>query len=696
MKTEHKKRMQRILSGALALAMMCGILSSTTLSAFAASDKQAYTNVTNMSSVIGEAKIDVWMTASTSDTAAGTVQLTGANITGTTFPMGSGDRQFTATANDGWVFDGWSTWVAAGSTNRENATYDVTVWGPVHYAFSNSSGAWSSEYNGTGDTISVNRITGLAAKVVFTLKANFNPTITATNGDHGTITYGDEGQKAVQYGYHSETYTITAADGYAISALIIDGEKVAVDAGTTTTTYTFENVTEPHTISFETESLYTVTFLNEDGTLLSTGSYAHGSTVTPPADPTKEAADGYTYTFAGWSPEVSTVTGDASYTATYRAAKVEFPVWTDDPYAGNEEADVAAGVYYGVYDAATHDAILAPKVVDASGAAIDGAQISYAVNGVPYEGEGVPQIINAGSYEIAISAIADQYEIADVVRTAVIDPAGLTITVADASKTYGTSDPDFSASTEGLKGEDSITYLLSRTVGREVGTYEITAVGTILNADGEDVTANYNITVVNGTFTIKAPNITVIIPTTPDDTGDTPEKVPAIVEETEDTGNTPDTAVAGAVVVIEEDEIPLATAPVEPDKDEAPEQEAPVVEMEEEEIPLIATPVTTSWALLNLLLAIGIGASCIAMLVGYFLNRNDDEGALHEQRDYRKLFSIAPAVLAAVCFAMTSDMSGAMVFVDKWSLVMIGIALVQASIVITSTRANSEESDYFA
>ena len=75
---------------------------------------------------------------------------------------------------------------------------------------------------------------------------------------------------------------------------------------------------------------YTVIFQNEDGTELSRQTLYHGATPTC-AEPTKQATAEYTYTFAGWSPAISTVAADITYTATYTATKNKYTItWLDD------------------------------------------------------------------------------------------------------------------------------------------------------------------------------------------------------------------------------------------------------------------------------------------------------------------------------------------------------------------------------
>ena len=79
---------------------------------------------------------------------------------------------------------------------------------------------------------------------------------------------------------------------------------------------------------------YTVTFLDEDGTVLSSQIYHWGDKVIAPADPTKAADNVYTYDFGGWDKTVVNCAGNATYTATYEATFIEYTVefrnWNGD------------------------------------------------------------------------------------------------------------------------------------------------------------------------------------------------------------------------------------------------------------------------------------------------------------------------------------------------------------------------------
>ena len=67
-----------------------------------------------------------------------------------------------------------------------------------------------------------------------------------------------------------------------------------------------------------TKNSYTITWKNDNGSVIDTTTVEYGVVPTH-ADATKAATAEFIYTFAGWTPEVAAVTGDATYTATYTA-----------------------------------------------------------------------------------------------------------------------------------------------------------------------------------------------------------------------------------------------------------------------------------------------------------------------------------------------------------------------------------------
>ena len=85
---------------------------------------------------------------------------------------------------------------------------------------------------------------------------------------------------------------------------------------------------------------YTVTWKNEDGTVLETDSVLDGTMpVYDGETPTKAATPQFAYVFAGWDSEVVTVTGVATYTATYNAIALN----PDEPVISPENGTVFGG-----------------------------------------------------------------------------------------------------------------------------------------------------------------------------------------------------------------------------------------------------------------------------------------------------------------------------------------------------------------
>ncbi len=72
---------------------------------------------------------------------------------------------------------------------------------------------------------------------------------------------------------------------------------------------------------------YTITWLDDNDTPLGTTTFAYGATpVYPDVPPTKAATAEYSYTFAGWTPEIDNVIGDATYWATYTSTPIEYTI----------------------------------------------------------------------------------------------------------------------------------------------------------------------------------------------------------------------------------------------------------------------------------------------------------------------------------------------------------------------------------
>ena len=328
-----RNKVKRTLSFLLTFVMLCSLLPAMAL---AKEPEGRYETVAGVGALVEDATVEVFTTKD-----AGTIELTGINSVETTFTQGIGYREYTATANEGWVFDTWvyEQWYE----DEDLGNRTDNGWGK-RYSFTNTGDDWHDPYTKGNATISVNRLltTGETKwnPLSYKVYADFNPTITATAGENGTIS--DAGKQVeVTYG-EDQAFDITADEGYVIDTIKVDGEDVEEGKNEESYTYTFENVIAPHTIdvTFKVKpqpGQCTVTYVVEgdipaDYQAPEADIVNEGETYTVKSVP-EPVVD---YTFSGWYDENQNivtelkVTGDVTLTG----------VWT---YTG--EKDVWDTVY---------------------------------------------------------------------------------------------------------------------------------------------------------------------------------------------------------------------------------------------------------------------------------------------------------------------------------------------------------------
>lgn len=303
------KRTKKALAVVLSLSMLASITPQIVLANSNIPDR--YEEVSEMQAIVKDAEVHAYVTRN-----GGTAELTDSNGGETTFTQGIGYREYTATPADGWVWKGWTYEQLYQGEDLGNRT--DYGWGK-RYSFSNDGSDWNSAYNGTGQTISVNRLLTkgetVGNKIIYNIYANFNPTINATAGTGGTIT--DNGVTEVNYG-DSKQYDITADAGQDIASVSVDGQDISNAVGKDNFSYTFENVREPHTIDVTfTNELYTVTYTDgvDNEEIFKDQSYVDllSGTKTPKFNGEPKRTG---YVFTGWTPEVTeTVTQTVTYSA---------------------------------------------------------------------------------------------------------------------------------------------------------------------------------------------------------------------------------------------------------------------------------------------------------------------------------------------------------------------------------------------
>src|SRR5574344_2023039 len=283
----------------------------------------------------------------------------GTNASGnpTTYNVESNTITLSAPTKTGYTFTGWTTTgittpttsvtIAKGSTGDRTYTANWTI-NTYTVTFNANGGSdvasQKVNYEGKATTPAAPTRTGYTFSGWYSDNALTNTIDFATytvTGDvtlyakwtanQYTVTLDDQSATTAGQGSVNATYdaamtklsTLPAKTGYTFGGYYSEinggGTQYYKADGTSATTW---NIAAATTLYAKwTVIQYTITWKNEDGTTLEEDKLDYGTTISyNGATPTKTAQSGITYTFNGWSPtltEGATVTGDATYTATY-------------------------------------------------------------------------------------------------------------------------------------------------------------------------------------------------------------------------------------------------------------------------------------------------------------------------------------------------------------------------------------------
>ena len=498
-------------------------------------------------------------------------------------------------------------------------------------------------------------------------------------------------------------------------------------------TYTFkgwdkplEKVTKDVTYTAvyeETINKYTVTWVNWDDTNLEVDKdVPYGADPEYDGDtPTKAADAQYSYKFAGWDPAVSPVTGDVTYKAQFEAVTNTYtvtwvnwdnkelekdedvPYGADPEYNGEEPTKAADAQYTYTFKSWT------PEVKTVTGDAtyqatytkeaniykvtydLDGGEWTETTNEFPYEYKATVEVVKTvptregykfsgwRSEEVTIENDAFTMPAKDVVLKAVWEANPTPTPIPSEEPTPTPAPTEEPTPTPAPTEEPTPT---------PAPTEEPTPTPAPTEEPTPTPAPNPN---PNPATPTPAP-VTPVVPATVATPTPTPTATPSATPS--DNGGKGDGNNDGEIgETINDNDTPLANG---------------------EDIADNATPLaglgTGAWALINLILTIVTTLLSILLLIGYIGKKKkaleDEDGNVvldengKEVMEYEKnkkglwrLISIIPALIAIIVFIFTEDMTLPMIFVDKWTILHVVIALVQVVVMVLCKKKKDENDE---
>ena len=325
------------------------------------------------------------------------------------------------------------------------------------------------------------------------------------SSDPNSTEYVHQGSKSYINGNKTNPETVTGKS--------FPRTKTGTDGATYTFSgwYTDQELTQPATFPYTVNS--NVNFYakyvagrqvvyNLDGGSFSDGSsltekHNEGENVVVKSEPTRKG-----YKFTGWTVEgldgVSSINSGARFqmpnnnvtiTANWEEQKIE-------DFVELTPKDVEK-----VYDGEAHAAGTAKVAGKAEGADISDLKIEYQkADGSWTENPAditATNVSDSKTVKVRVSSEGKYTGTLTVEEKLTITRRPVTVTANSCQKTFGETDPKFTAKVEGTLGNDKVDYTLSRKTGEAVGDYAITSAG-------EEKQGNYKVTYKPGTLTIVA------------------------------------------------------------------------------------------------------------------------------------------------------------------------------------------------
>ena len=384
----------------------------------------------------------------------------------------------------------------------------------------------------------------------------------------------------------------------------------------------------------------------------------------------------------------------ANYTITYALGELRVVAQSIDPESPNhyKGIQITPDPSNSLYNGQEHKWV--PTVTDGDGKVLEKDKdytVTYSFD-TAIDESNFKEFTDVSTITVTIEGIGN-YK-GKVTKDYQITPRTLTITTKSATKTYDGSDLTEANgySIDGLVNGETVNFSITgrqKEVGSSDNTYVI---------DWKQSTAkqgNYKIENNLGKLTVTSSGSSSSggsssgggsssTPTPAPEQAPTPTPVPVIVPAAPTPAPTPVRRVAPAATAT-----PAPTAkPTETiAESEPPKAESEPEVIEDEETPL-APMANGKWALVNLVLMILTVLASLLMLLGVIGKKRG-----RNNKSFWRIASLIPAIGALAAFVLTENMKLPMAMVDRWTLLMVIIAVLQLIVAVMSKKQNESEDD---